>query len=218
MERNADGVKKRAVLVLFANMILAMGVSLLRLSGFGTDPFSCMNLGISSHLPVSFGTWQMLFNVALFIPVYFLDRGSFGLGALINMFLLGYFVDLYVFLYGLFGITIEGMAGYFAARVFLLFLGVLVICFGVALYMACDMGAAPYDRLSVIVERYTGGRIKFKWARIFADLICMFTGYAAGSVVGAGTVIVAFFTGPLVSFCREKAVLGIMAHLGLNHS
>ena len=86
-------------------------------ASLGTDPFTCMNLGVSSHLPVSFAVYQMIFNVLLFIPVFILDRKSFGIGALINMLLLGYFVEFFMFLFAAVGITIEGMAGNMAMRI-----------------------------------------------------------------------------------------------------
>lgn len=206
MDSRQKNLVARVVLVVLANMMLGMGVALLRLSGFGTDPFTCMNLGVSSRLGVSYGTYQMILNVVLFIPVFLLDRKSFGVGALVNMLLLGYFVEFFMFLSGLMGITIQGLAGNVLVRVLVLALGVLVVCFGVALYMYCDLGAAPYDRIGVILENYSHGKIKFKWARVCQDIFSTTVGLMTGSVVGIGTVIIAFFTGPIVTFFREKII------------
>ena len=210
MDEKRKKLLPRVLWVTVANLILGLGIAMLRLSGFGTDPFTCMNLGVSSHLPVSFAVYQMIFNVLLLIPVFILDRKSFGIGALINMLLLGYFVEFFMFLFAAVGITIEGMAGNMAMRIPALVVGILVLCFGVALYMACDLGAAPYDRLSVIVENYSHGKIKYKWARVGQDVISAVVGLMTGSVVSIGTVIVALFTGPIVSFFRDTAVARIM--------
>ncbi len=81
-----------------------------------------------------------------------------------------------------------------------------MVCFGVALYMFCDLGSAPYDRLGVIIENYSHGKIKFKWARVCLDIFSTVVGFLTGSVIGIGTVIIAFFTGPIVSFFREKVI------------
>ncbi len=209
MDEKKKKLMLRIMWVTVANLILALGIGLLRLSSFGTDPFTCMNLGVSSHLPVSFAMYQMIFNVLLFIPVFILDRKSFGVGALINMLLLGYFVEFFMFLFSGLGITVESAAGNMALRIPALILGILVLCFGVALYMACDLGAAPYDRLSVIAENYSHSRIKYKWARVAQDVISASVGLATGSVVSIGTVVVALFTGPIVSFFRDTAVAKI---------
>lgn len=206
----------RIALVVVANLILGVGISLLRLSGFGTDPFTCMNLGVSSKLGMGLGLYQVIFNLILFIPVFILDRKSFGIGALVNMFGLGYFIEFYMFLFGAAGITIEGLAGAMGARIPLLVAGVLVVCFGIALYMFCDLGAAPYDRLGVIIETYSHKKIKFKWARIAMDLTSIAVGLLTGSVIGIGTVVVAFFTGPIVSFFREKVVRPLVRRLGIH--
>ena len=209
-KKGRGDLAKRVIWVILANVILGLGISLLRLSSFGTDPFTCMNLGVSSYLPIGYGTYQMLFNLLLFIPVFILDRKSFGIGALINMLLLGYIVDAFVALFALGGITIQGLSGLLPVRVLLLVAGVLVVCLGIALYMACDLGAAPYDRLSVVVENYSHGKLKFRWVRVAMDVLSTAIGFFTGSVVGIGTVVVAFFTGPIVSFFRDTVVVRIL--------
>ena len=216
MESKKKEFLLRVVLVVVANLILGLGIALLRLSGFGTDPFSCMNLGVSSRLGMGLGMYQMLFNVVLFIPVIILDRKSFGIGALVNMLALGYFVEFDMFLFAVVGITIEGLAASLGIRAALLIAGVLVVCFGVGLYMFCDLGAAPYDRMGVIIETYSHGKVKFKWARVCMDLVSIAVGFLTGSVIGIGTVVVAFFTGPIVSFFRENVISPMVGKMGIH--
>lgn len=206
MVKDNKALGKRIILVLLANYLLAFSTALLKLSSCGTDPFSCMNLGVSSVLGVNYGTYQMIFNIIIFIPVFLLDRESFGIGGLINMFLLGYFVDFTTWLFSLGGITVESLEGNLPIRAVLLIVGVILICFAVALYMGCDLGAAPYDRISVIVERLTKGKLPFRFGRIILDCISITIGYLSGSVVGVGTIVIGFFTGPLVSFFRTHMV------------
>lgn len=213
MDEKRKKLLLRILWMLAANVILGLGIAMLQLSSFGTDPFTCMNLGVSSHLPISYATYQMLFNAVLIIPVFILDRKSFGAGTLTNMVLLGYFVEFFMFLFSLLGVTIEGLEGNVIMRILALAAGVLVVCFGVALYMACDLGAGPYDRLPVVVETYSHKKIKYKWARVGQDVISAAVGLATGSVVGVGTVIVALFTGPVVSFFRDTVVARIMKKL-----
>ena len=40
-------------------LFISICVGCYRLSNFGVDAFSCMNLGISGFLHMSFGTWQL---------------------------------------------------------------------------------------------------------------------------------------------------------------
>ncbi len=60
----------RTEMMLIGNLLMGTAVGFLRMSRFGTDPFTCMNLGVSGTLRIQFGTYQLLVNVLL------LDRKS----------------------------------------------------------------------------------------------------------------------------------------------
>lgn len=194
---------KRFVYMVFAIIFLGIGVTLLRLAGFGTDPFSCMVFGLIRHLPIRYGTLQIMINIVLFIPVIILYPKSFGVGAFVNMFGLGYIVDLCLYLCGLGGVTVEAVQGFFAIRILLLLAGIIVMCFGIALYMECDLGIAPYDMIAQIIEDKTHRKISFKAGRIMTDMICIVIGIITGGTIGLATIVVGFFTGPLVSTFRH---------------
>lgn len=208
---NENNLRRRLFWAVVGNLLLGVATSLLRLSSFGTDPFSCMNLGVSSHLPISYGTYQMLFNIVLFIPIFILDRKSFGVGALINMLLLGYIVDISMNIWSSLGITIEGLHGNLPVRAVLLIIGVLIICFGVAVYMESDLGAAPWDRLAVLIENLSNGNLKFKWVRMTYDCLAIAIGFVTGSTIGIATLVIGFFLGPLVSIFRNGVAKKLLA-------
>jgi uncharacterized membrane protein YczE len=201
---------KKIVLVFLGVVLIGIGTTFLRFAGFGTDPFSCMNIGVSSHLPISYGTYQLLLNVVMFIPVIILYPRSFGIGAFINMLGLAYVIDFCVWLCGLAGFTVEGVSDYLIVRVLLLLIGILIFCFGVALYMECDLGIAAYDCIGQIAEQRTNGKLKFKWVRVFTDFLCMAIGFFSGGTLGVATFVVAFLTGPVVSWFREHAAKKIV--------
>ncbi|MGN0154302.1 MAG: YitT family protein [Lachnospiraceae bacterium] len=191
-------------------VIIGLGVACLRLASFGTDPFSCMNIGVSNHLPISYGTYQAIVNIVLFIPVILINPKSFGLGALFNMLGLGYVVDGWMWIFQKSGITVEGMNTFLIIRAILMIAGIICISFGVALYMKTDLGVAPYDMISQIVEDLTHGKILFKWARVVLDSISMAVGFISGGTFGTATFVVAFLTGPLVSWFREHAAVKLV--------
>ena len=203
MKKISKDFVKRFLLMCVANIILALGIAGLRLSNFGTDPFNCMNLGVSSHIPLSYGTYQLLVNLVLFIPLVIIKPKILGPGAIVNMFLLAYIVEFFTWLFGVFGLTAEGIIGFLAVRILCLVLGILCVCYGVALYMECNMGTAAYDALGTIIEEKSKGKLQYRWIRVTTDVICVAIGFITGSVVGVGTLISAFFTGPLVSLFRK---------------
>lgn len=194
---------KRFVYMVLGIVLLGIGVACLRLAGFGTDPFSCMIFGLSSHLPISYGSLQAIINIVLFIPVVILYPKSFGIGAFVNMIGLGYIVDLCLYLCGLCGVTVDGLQGLLVARVILLIAGICFMCFGIALYMESDLGIAPYDMVAQLIEDKSHKKILFRWGRIITDLLCISIGFVSGGTVGVATLVVGFFTGPLVSLFRQ---------------
>lgn len=194
---------KRFFYMIVAVIIIALGVTLLKLSSFGTDPFNCMNLGISSHLPISYGTYQMLFNVVLFIPLFILKPSILGPGAIANMFFSAYIVEGFSYMFTVLRITTDSIYENNGCRMMFLLFGIICMCFGAALYMECDLGVAAYDALGQIMEEKLSGKVKYRMIRIITDTICIMLGAITGSVVGIGTLVGAFFTGPLISAFRK---------------
>lgn len=62
---------KRTGVMVLGILFIGLCVSFLRLSRFGVDPFSAMNLGISGFIGWSFGTWQLLVNAIILVVVFF---------------------------------------------------------------------------------------------------------------------------------------------------
>ena len=98
--KNLFGKKKKryvsAILVLvmlFSVCMMGVCVQFLNLTRLGPDPCSALNYGVAAKLHMSFGNYQFLFNVILFLIVVFQDRTLFGTGSLGNMILVGYAAD-----------------------------------------------------------------------------------------------------------------------------
>lgn len=64
----------RLKLIFLGVILIGIGVAFLRGSGFGTDPFTMMNLGINKIIGISLGVFQLKLNVVLFFIVLILGR------------------------------------------------------------------------------------------------------------------------------------------------
>ncbi|MDO5405847.1 MAG: hypothetical protein Q4F28_00785 [Eubacteriales bacterium] len=198
---------KRLILMTAGVFLIGFGGAMLRLSSLGTDPFTCMNLGISSIIGIPYGTSQLLFNLLLMIPMLIWYRKGLGIGTIFNMAALGYISDFCVSMWGHLGITAPWFTEHMILRFGFLLAAIPIFCLGVASYMESDLGIAPYDALGQIIEQWTNRRIRFSTARVITDVLAVLIGFSAGSVVGIATVITAFFTGPVVGFFRKKVRL-----------
>lgn len=201
-------ITKRAGMMILGILFIGLCVSFLRLSGFGVDPFSAMNLGISGFIGWSFGTWQLLMNAVILVIVFFQARHCIDAGTIINMIFVGYIADFVCWLVQ----DVVQIEMSLPLRIIALVLAQLMASMGVALYMVADMGIAPYDSVAIIIEKLTHQKIPFHKARVLSDVVVVIVGIAFASasgagiwaVAGIGTVINACFNGPLIQFFKTK--------------
>lgn len=206
MNDNRSFLIKRTIMMLLGILFISICVGCYRLSGFGVDAFTCMNLGISGFINMTFGTWQLIMNILILIVVFFTIRKCIGAGTIVNMVCVGYGAD---FICGMVQEVLR-IDMTLPLQIGALVLGSLFAGLGVAFYMVAEMGIAPYDSVALIIEKLTDRRVKFQYARVMSDVTCVAVGviFCLAShgnllmIVGIGTVINACFNGPLIQFFR----------------
>ena len=65
-------------------------------------------------------------------------------------------------------------------------IGLTLFTLGASLYMAPDLGAAPYDAIAPIITQRT--KLSYRTARITQDVLFMVAAVIAGGPVGFGTI------------------------------
>lgn len=198
---------ERCLMMLTGIIFIGISVGCFRLSAFGTDAYTCMNLGISLYLNMNFGTWQLIMNAVILVVVFFQGRQYIGIGTVFNMVCVGYEADFICW----FVQDVLAFKMSLAFRIGVLLVGCVFAALGVALYMVTDMGISPYDSVALIVEKRTKGRIAFQKARVISDVavvvigtgFCFVSGNEIWLVVGIATLCNAIFNGPLIAFFRR---------------
>lgn len=196
---------RRICMSLCGVIICAIAVGFFKMAAFGVDPFQSLMSGLDQLIPIPFGTLYVIVNCVLLVFSLVFNRHNIGIATFINLFLLGYITQF----------TLEALQGWFPApgmglRILFLIIGIVVICIGSALYMTADLGVSTYDSVAItMAEKWKWG--KFQYVRIATDIVCVVLGTAVylmggGSwsrvpeIVGVGTIITAFFMGPLIEF------------------
>ncbi|MEX1377156.1 MAG: hypothetical protein AB1Z23_06745 [Eubacteriales bacterium] len=193
--------KQRRILMTVLGVLTAgFSVGIFNFSTFGMDPFQVLAHGIWEHLKIGFGTFYLLLNLLMLVGVFFVDKTKIGLGTLINIFLLGYVVQ---FSSWLFATLIPDPT--LIVRIFALLIGIIIISFGSALYFTGDLGVSTYDAVALLMAEK--GIAKFQYCRIGTDVVCTITGFLLGATVGIGTVVTAFFMGPIIAFFNKKVAI-----------
>ena len=203
----------RIIMTIVGVLLCSIAVGFFKCARFGVDPFQCLAWGLWGKITpgLSFGTFYIMINVVLLIADLFLDKHYIGIATFINLFLTGYIVDFSEKVISHFAPDPS-----FALRCIFLGTGVLVICFASSLYMTSDLGVSTYDAIPIIISNRT--KWQFRFVRIGTDIICVligticvYLGAKDGQYPGAGTIISAFFMGPLVDFFNRKFARPLLA-------
>ena len=207
---------KRIGMSLFGVIICAISVGIFKIAALGVDPFQSFMAGLDSIVPISFGTLYVITNAVMLLFALIFDRHYIGIATFINLFLLGYITQFtYEFLQK---IIVNPNMG---VRIACLVIGVVIICFGSAFYMRADLGVSTYDAIALI-SCNTWKKGKFQYVRIITDIVCVILGVtlfmlAGGTIgkiptiAGIGTIITAFFMGPLIEFFNVKIARPFLA-------
>ncbi|MFE5337386.1 YitT family protein [Isoptericola sp. NPDC056573] len=184
----------RALWALGGVAVLALGSAVLLSAHVGVDPFTAANIGVSGHLGIGLGAYQLAVNAVLLVPVVVWARRYVGLGTVINMVMTGFFVQWFG---ALLAPLVPDPPSHLLQAV-LFGVGIVLFTAGASAYMTAGIGTAPYDAIAPIVVDRTGWR--YRVVRVAQDLAFVGLAILFGGPVGVGTVMTAFFAGPLIDF------------------
>ncbi|MCD8148385.1 MAG: hypothetical protein LUE92_02245 [Clostridiales bacterium] len=204
-----ENLKRRLEMCVLGVVICAISIGFFKRAAFGIDPFQSLMAGVYRIIPISFGTLYVIVNILLLLFSLIVDRKYIGIATVINLFLCGYIADFtQTILYRV--LPDLGIPG----RVVCLLIGIVVMCLASAFYFTADLGVSPYDTVALIITG-TWHKGQFRWVRILTDVICVFLGaglfFLSGAgmaevlaSIGIGTIVTAFFMGPLIDFFNRK--------------
>lgn len=203
-EMNMNEKKMRIIMALVGVTICGIGIAFCKSALFGTDPFQCLTAGVVNISGIGYGTIYMMMNVVMLIAMFVLAKHYIGIATLANIFIMGYMVEFFMYLLEI-GFGEVGLIG----RIVYLAIGIVTLCFSLAMYFTADLGVSPYDFIGLYLEERGVGQ--FRFCRIGTDLICVIVGYFMKATMGIGTIITAFFMGPLIAYFRKTITEPLLA-------
>ena len=161
--------------------------------------------GLDALIPIQFGTLYVIVNAVFLLFALIFDRHYIGIATFINLFLLGYIAE-----YSLKLLVFLIPSPHIAIRIVSLVIAVIMNCIAASLYITADLGVSTYDAVALIIVN-TWKKGKFRYVRIITDFVCIIIGITTfllsggkliqiPTIVGIGTIITAFFMGPLIEF------------------
>lgn len=192
--------------------VCGISVGMFKHAALGVDPFQTLMSGLDAVIPIHFGTLYVIVNLILLSFAFLFDRHKIGLATLINLFLLGYIAE---YSQAFFARLLPQPS--LAVSLVLLLIAVVIMCLASAFYFTADLGVSTYDAIALVWSQRQS-KIPFSYCRIICDLVCVTLGAflcrMAGfslrqiiGVVGIGTIITAFFMGPLITVFNNHVAI-----------
>ena len=176
----------RLARLLLGLFLYALGIAVTMKANIGYAPWEVFHAGVGKAVGMSIGNVSILTGLAIVLVAFLLGE-KLGLGTVLNMVLIGVFLDAILSL-GLIP-TMESWIPGLA----MLAAGLFTISLASFFYIGSGFGAGPRDSLMVALRRKTG--LPIGLCRGGVELAAVLVGWLLGGMLGLGTVVSAFAIG-----------------------
>lgn len=186
MNKELIDILKKLPKLFFGFFLCSLGVSLMLHADLGMNPWGVFHKGLSIRTGITFGRASQITGMVIILAGAYL-RMLPGFATLLNMFFIGYFIDL---------INESGFLSIpdsLLTQLSMLVCGMAVFSLGVYFYISCGLGAGPRDGLMLgLMKRFNK---PVSTIRACLEGSALAIGFLLGGPVGIGTLIVAPFLG-----------------------
>ena len=176
----------RLLRLIWGLFLYAVGIVFTLNAHIGYAPWEVFHVGFAKTTGISIGTASIIAGAMIGIIAVLLGE-KLGLGTILNMILIGIFLDLILEFH------IIPMANNFVSGTIMLIIGLFLIALASYFYIGSAFGAGPRDSLMVALTRKT--RLPIGVCRGTIELLAVFAGWRLGGMFGIGTIISAFAIG-----------------------
>ena len=177
---------RKLLQVLLGTTLIGTGVALNFSSKLGLGPWGVFHEGISLNTTLSFGSAIIatgVFVTLLWIPL----KQRPGIATFVDIFWIGTVADLVI------GLDLDPES--LLLKWIFVFVGIICIGSGTAIYVGADMGSGPRDGVMVGLE---SKGLKIGMARNIIEVTALALGWLLGGTVGLSSVVIAISIGPVV--------------------
>lgn len=175
----------------FGLFLYALGIVLTIKANVGYGPWEVFHVGLGKSVGISIGTASILVGLAIVVLTIAMGE-RIGLGTVLNMLLIGVFIDLIL------GLNLMPAIANPYAGMAVLIAGLYAIALGSFFYIGSGFGTGPRDGLMVALTKRT--RLPIGVVRGGIEAAATAVGWLLGGMVGLGTVVSALAIG----FCVQS--------------
>lgn len=177
----------RYIVLIIGLFIMSLGQTLFIYSDVGMNPWNIFHQGLSNVLPITIGQASQSVGLII-ITVCLFYKIVPGIATIINMILVGYFMDVIV------ASNLLYVPSTLVGKLLICFFGIALNAYGMYLYINQELGAGPRDGLMLALTQRT--RFSIGFIKNAMEFIVMVAGVLLGGTIGIGTVLSVTLTGP----------------------
>jgi len=182
---------KQVPKLIIAFLIIAYGMVQMKDVSIGMHAWATLTLGLMKVTNLNFGQLSQLIGLTI-ILISMIIKIYPGLATLLNMFFIGFFIDL------IDPFPITFVPDSFLLKLIAFYLGIIIFSYGIYLYLSFEMGAGPRDGLMVGLVKLTGYRVAY--VRPAIELTVLIIGAILGGKLGIGTVLISITGGYILDW------------------
>ncbi len=171
---------------------MALGMVSILQTNLGMPPWDVFHLGLHPFIKLTYG--QIIQAVGLVaILISWLLGVKPKAGTFLNMFFIGFFVDLII------ATGFVPSPDNIILRLIQFIAGVMIFSYGTITYILIDRGTGPRDSLMVAFSHLS--KLRMGVVRTIIEVTVTVVGFILGGPFGIGTVIFALTVGPCMEGC-----------------
>ena len=190
--KTAKGIILNSLIAILSLFVNGFGIYLTMKANIGAAPWDVFNLGLSRSLGILYGTASISVSVAILL-IDISMKESIGIAMFIDAIVVGKSVDFFNY------VDFVPTPSNLPTSIAMLFAGLFVLGYTQLFYMKAALGCGPRDTLLVGLKRHLP-KIPIGVISIALLGTATLIGYLLGGPVGIGTIICAFFQGPIMAF------------------
>lgn len=185
--------------------VMSLGISMtIKGQKLGISPWDVLHIGLYQNIGLTIGSWSIIMGFLIITSTSIVLKQWPKIGTWINMFFIGTFIDLFNWLLP----EITSLVG----QVIIFVMGVVVITYGVGIYISSNIGAGPRDSLMLVFVEKFG--ITINKARTIIEVTVAALGWMLGGPIGFGTVLIALVSGRLIQFTLPQSRIVLLKLIG----
>jgi hypothetical protein len=170
--------------------ILAFGVATVIRADLGVPSWDVLHIGLSKLTSFSIGRWVQIIGVSMVLMVCAIEKKKPALGSMINILLVGYFMNLIL------NLNLVPSFTSLTAKGLMLLSGIMLMGLGSGMYVASEIGAGPRDGAMLLISRKFS--ISIRNSRTLLEFMALTAGWLIGGPVSMGTFVSVPLIGPVM--------------------